>query len=237
MARDPKKINSYVVIDFETSGLDKKDGLHAQKYAVTEFAGIAINGVTLEEILRYDHMVKPYDSGLIYDPEAAKFTGITKEMCEKDGVPLKQVVEEISMLLKEANLYNTKTAKPILVAHNWDFDRGFLQDIFRRAKVDLSVFVDGDKDAYGNFIPHGIDTMDLAKACWAEVTDTATKFRLVNCCERAAIDVIDGHHAMNDVIPTTDLLRYFLTRLRYGSNDTVVVQGGNVSVHRQLFEW
>jgi DNA polymerase III epsilon subunit-like protein len=236
MARDPKKINSYVVIDFETSGLDKKDGLHSQKYAVTEFAGMALHGVTLEEILRYDNMVKPYDAGLIYDSEAAKFTGISKEMCEKDGVPLKQLVEEISTLFDEANLHNSKTAKPILVAHNWDFDKGFLQDIFRRAKVDLGKFVDGDKDAYGNFVPHGIDTMDLAKACWAEVTDTTTKFKLPHCCERAAIDLIDGHHAINDVIPTADLFRYFLTRLRSGSNE-VTVQSGNVSVHRQTFEW
>jgi DNA polymerase III epsilon subunit-like protein len=236
MARDPKKINSYVIIDFETGGLDKKEGLHAQKYPITEFAGIAINGLTLEEILRYENMVKPYDVGLIYDPEAAKFTGITKEMCEKDGVPLKQMVDDMCQLFTEANLYNTKTAKPIIIAHNWDFDKGFLQDAFRRCKVDLGKYVDGDKDAYGNFIPHGIDTIDLAKACWAEVTDTSTKFKLPNCCERAGVDHVDGHHAINDVIPTVDLLRFFITRLRSGSNE-VTVQGGNVSVHRQTFEW
>lgn len=235
MARDPKKINSYVVIDFETSGLDKDDGLHAQKYAATEFAGLAINGVTLEEILRYDDMIKPYDIGLIYDEEAAKFTGINKDMCERDGILLKDLVANICQLFTEANLHNSRTAKPILVGHNWDFDKGFLQDIFRRAKVDLSKYVDGDKDAYGNFIPHGIDTMDLAKACWAEVTDTTTKYRLNNCCERAGIDVVDGHHAMNDVIPTADLLRFFISRLRSGI--AVSVQSGNLPVHRQTFEW
>lgn len=236
MPRDPKKINSYVLIDFETSGIDKKDGLHAQKYAVTEFAGMALNGVTLEEILRYDNKVKPYDITHIYDPEAAQFTGITKEMCEESGVPIGQLVEDVSQLFKEANLHNSRTAKPILVAHNWDFDKGFLQDIFRRAKVDLATLVDGDKDSLGNFIPHGLDTMDLAKACWAEVTDTTTKFRLTQCCERAGIDVIDGHHAINDVIATADLLKFFLTRLRSGSSE-VVVQSGTVSVHRQVFEW
>lgn len=235
MARDPKKINSYIVIDFETSGFDK-DGMHAEKYAVTEFAGMAINGTTLEEILRYDNMVRPYDAGLTYDPVAANITGITKEMCEKEGIALIELVADICQLFTEANLYNSKTAKPVLVAHNWDFDRVFLQDIFRRAKVDLSKYVDGDKDAYGNFIPHGIDTIDLAKACWAPVTDTDTKYKLNNCCERAGIDLIDGHHAMNDVIPTADLLRFFLTRLRSGSTD-VTFEGGSVAVHRPTFEW
>lgn len=237
MPRDPKKINTYVIIDFENSGLDKKDGWHCNKHAATEFAGIAINGVTLEEILRYDNLIKPYDANLIYEAEAAKFTGITREMCEKDGVPLKQLVEDMCLFFKEANLHNSRTAKPILVAHNWDFDRAYLQDIFRRAGVDLSVYVDGDKDAYGNFTPHGLDTMDLAKACWGPVTDQTTKFKLANCCERASIDVIDGHHAMNDVIPTVDLLKFFISRLRSEGGTEAHVQGGNVPVHRQTFEW
>lgn len=236
MARDPKKINSFVIIDFETGGMDKKDGLHSQKYPVTEFAGLAMDGVTLEEIVRYENMVKPYDAGLIYDPEAATKTGINKELCEKEGIPLKQLVGDICQLCTEANKYNAKYIKPILVAHNWDFDKTFFQDIFRRCKVDMSKYIDGALDAWGNFQPHGIDTMDLAKKCWAEITDTDTKYTLRACCERAGIDHVDAHHAINDVVPTTDLLRYFITRLRSGSSE-VEIQGGNISVHRQTFEW
>lgn len=236
MPRAPQKINSFVVIDFETGGLDRKDRLHSQKYPITEFAGMALHGVTLQELVRYDDLVKPYDAKLIYDPQAAQITGITRELCEKDGISLSKLVENICQLCTEANVYKSKVALPILVAHNWDFDRQFFQDAFRRARVDMSKFVAGEVDHYGNFIPDGIDTLDLAKKCWAEVTDTDTKFKLRDCCFRAGIDVIDGHRAMNDVVPTADLLRYFVTRLRSGSSEVTVHQG-QISVHRKQFEW
>jgi DNA polymerase III epsilon subunit-like protein len=237
MARAPQKINSYIVFDFETGGLDKKEGLHSQKYPITEFAGIAINGVTLEEILRYDDLVKPYDNSLIYDPIAAQLTGITRELCEKDGIPLRKLVENICQLAEEANIHKSKIARPVLVAHNGAFDKQFFQDIFRRAEVDASKFVDGDKDHYGNFQPTVLDTIDFAKMLWADITETTTKFNLAACCERAGIDLVDGHRAMNDVIPLADFVRYVITRIRSGSGQ-VEVSGGNISVkHRVNFEW
>lgn len=236
MPRAPQKINSYVLIDFETGGLDKKNRLHSQNYPVTEVAVLAINGVTLEEIVKYDNLVKPYDTKLVYDPEVARITGITKEMCISQGIPLSQIVKDLCTVFEEANLYNSKTARPILVAHNWNFDRQFLQDIFRRAGVDLSKYVAGDLDHYGNFIPDGLDTIMFCKMLQAEITDTDTKFKLQSCCEMAGVDYVDGHRAMNDVIPMTDLFRYLVVRLRSGTSQ-VTVQDGKVSVHRKVFEW
>lgn len=235
MAKSPQKINSFIVIDFETGGADR-DGKHALKYPVTEVAALAINGSTLQDIVRYDNLIQPYDDKLIYDPQAAVVTGIDKQLCIKEGVPLRQVVTDLVQLMSEANVHNSKTARPIFVAHNWGFDRQFLTDIFRRASIDISKLVDGDYDHHGNFIPAGIDTIDLAKQCWADVTDNTTKFKLGACCVRAGIDYLDGHRAMNDVIPTADLFRYFMTRLRSGSTEVTVSQG-NISVHRQSYEW
>jgi DNA polymerase III epsilon subunit-like protein len=237
MARDPKKINSYIIIDFETGGLDRKEGLHAKKYPVTEFAALAINGVNLQEIIKYDNLVKPYDNSLIYDPQAATATGINRELCEAEGIPLRTLVDDIILVIEEANLYGSKTARPIFVAHNWPFDRGFLMEIFRRAGKDLSKLVNGGWDNFGNFIPQGIDTIELAKNCWAEITENTTKYNLGACCLKAGVNYVDGHRAMNDVIPTADLFRYFSTRLRSGSGDTVSVDHGNIVVHRKGFEW
>ena len=237
MPRDPKKINSFVIVDVETGGLDKKDGNHAQKVAVTEIAMLAMNGVTLQDIVKYDNLIKPYDNTLIYDPQAAQVTGIDKDLCEREGVRLREVVDDMITVLEEANVHQTKTAKPIFVAHNWPFDRGFVMEMFRRAGKDLSKYVQGGKDCFGNFIPQGIDTIDLAKQCWADITDNTTKFKLGACCLKAGVEFSDAHRAMNDVLPTADLFRYFMTRLRSGSSEVTVKEGGNISVVRKSFEW
>lgn len=236
MARAPQKINSFIVFDFETGGLDKKDRLHCQKYPVTEFAAVGLHGVTLDQIIKYENLVKPYDPKLTYDPEAAQLTGITKAMCEAEGIELGQLVEDIKQLVGETNWSNSRSARPILVGHNVGFDRHFLCDIFARCKEDLSVLFSGENDNKGNFIPDAIDTEDLAKQCWAEITDTDTKFQLKHCCERAAIEFFDGHRAINDVLPSADLLRYFSARLRSGTSD-IKVSDGRASIHRTTFEW
>lgn len=236
MPRAPQKINNYLIFDVETGGLDKKEGLHSKKVPITEFAGIGINGVTLEEILRYENIVKPYSTDLQYQPEAAAITGLTKERCEKEGVPLRQLVDDICQLLEETNIYKSKVAKPILVSHNFVFDRQFIMDAFIRAKVDLSKYVDGAKDAYGNFVPTGIDSIHLAKMLWAETTDTDSNFRLETCVGKAGIDMADAHRAINDCIPLADLLRYVITRLRSGSSEVTVVDGKATSI-RNKFEW
>jgi DNA polymerase III epsilon subunit-like protein len=228
--KEPKKINPLIVIDFETGGLSNLVN------PVTEVGMMLINGATLESVVAYDNLVRPYDDKLIYDPIAAKVTGITKEMCQRDGVRLAQVVDDMILVIEEAQTLSRKTAKPIFVAHNWPFDRGFLMNIFHRAGKDLSKLVDGGIDHTGTFVPTALDTLDLAKQCWADICDKTTKFKLGVCCQRAGIDYTDGHRAMSDVVPTGDLIKYFMTRLRSGSNDVTISQGA-ISVHRQTFEW
>lgn len=229
MALTPQKINNFIVIDFETGGLD------CRKNPVMEFAAIAVDGVTLDDIVRYEDYISPYDDELIYSPDAAKVTGITRELCEQKGIPLDQFISDLMELCKGANTRNTKTARPFFVAHNWPFDRGFLQDIMRRSGEDWSKLVDGDFDCYGNFIPHGIDSQDIAKFLWAPITETTTRFKLSDCCGMAGIEHVDAHRAMSDVEPLADLMRYFISRLR--SSGGVVVDKGQVSTNRKTFEW
>lgn len=236
MPRAPQKINNLIIFDWETSGIDKKEGKHSQKYAVTEFAGIGFDTVSCGEIIRYDNLVKPYDDKLIYDPGTVAINGITKEMCIEQGVDLKVLVNDIVELAKKTNIHNSKTARPTLVAHNGLFDRMFIQDVFERCNVDMSKYIDGDLDSHGRFVPSIIDTIDLCKWLWGDITDTDTKFKLGACLQKAGIDISDSHRAINDVIALTDLVAYIITRLRSGSSE-VSVTGGVVSVHRQNFEW
>lgn len=219
-----------MALDFETSGLS------ATKNAVMSFAAVAINGTTLEEIVKYDNLVKSYDSNLVYEPRAMEVNGLTKEKCDKEGITLRELVTDICTIFTEANIYNTKTSKPLIVAHNADFDKNFLVDIFKRAKVDMSPYVQGTVDVYGNFQPHVIDTIVWNKAMTAEITDNDTKFNLESCCQRAGVSLESAHNALNDTLALTDLLRYMITRLRSGSSE-VTISEGKASVHRQSFEW
>lgn len=230
MAKDPKKINSILCFDFETGGLDCK------KNPITEFAGILLNGATLEEMVRYDNLVKPYDNSLIYEAKAAELTGITREMCEKQGIPLKQLVDDIISLFEEGNSITGKFVKVILVAHNSPFDIPFLIEIFRRAGKDLSKYVVGSFDSEGNFIPYQIDTIADCKRMWGDITESDTKFTLEACCEKAGIQLYDAHRAINDTSSLADLYRYITTRMRTGGTE-VSVQDGVVSKHRIKFEW
>ncbi len=227
---DPKKINSFVIIDFETGGLD------CTKNPVMEFAGLAIHGTTLEKIVAYDNLVKPYDPKLYYDPNALRANGLTVDKCIKEGVSLTELVDDICDLCMEANVYKSKTAKPILIAHNGDFDKNFFIEIFRRTKKDMSQYLAGTFDPFGNFQPKMIDSIDWAKSCWAPITDTQSNFKLGTCCSKAGVEVVDAHRAMNDVIPLTDLWRYFQTRLRSNTSE-VTITDGKASVIRQTFQW
>lgn len=231
MPRDPKKINPYVIFDWETGGLKAKDS------PVMELACIGINGLTLEEVIRYDNLIKPYDKALPYQPGALAVNGLSIHECEKKGIPLSQLMTEFCQVCEETNTYGSKTAKPILVAHNAKFDKSFLLEVLRRTKVDLSKYVEGEFDGQGTFIPETIDTIQLAKACWAEVTDNDTKFKLGACCERAGVSYADGHKGMNDCESTVDLFRYFLTRIRSGSSEVTVTDGKATASHRLVFEW
>lgn len=227
----PQKINPYIFFDWETGGLK------AIENPVMELACIGINGVTLAEVVRYDNLVKPYDKKLVYMPQALAVNGLTVDQCEKNGVPLSQLMRDFCQLCEEVNIYKSKTARPILVAHNADFDRGFLQECARRTQTDLSKLVDGDFDPWGNFVPHVIDTIDWAKDCWAEQTENTTKFKMAPCCEKAGISFADGHRAINDTEALADLFRYFSLRLRSGTSDVVMSEGKATVSHRLAFEW
>lgn len=215
-----KKINCYLLLDFETGGLDYK------KNPICEFGCLGINGVNLEEVLRYDNIVKPYDDSLVYEEQAVKIHGLSKEICERDGIGLKQLVEDICLVIEETNVYKSKIAKPIVVGHNVTFDIPFLQDAFLRAGIDISQYLSGYwyKDEY---VLHYEDTMHLAKQADAH-KDDKLKYSNEECCKRNNIELSDAHRALNDVISTTDLFRYYISKLRSNGAGTVSDGSGKV---------
>lgn len=232
---DPKKINNFILFDLETGGLSW------DKNPVMEFAGMVMDGVTLEEKVRYDNLVQPYDDSLTYQQQAMDVNGLSVKMCQEEGIPLKQLVNDICELFEEAK-NGSKFLKPILVAHNGGFDKPFLQDMFLRCGKDLSKYVAGSKDRWGNFQPHMIDTVDDARQIWAEVADSSFDAKMRSCCDRAGIDLSGSHRAITDVIGMAELFRFYINRKRNGGQTIAssVENDGSIDGvidQRRSFQW
>lgn len=207
--------NPYIVLDFETGGLN------GAKHAITQIGMLCIDGVTLQEVGRYESYITPYH--FEYDQKALDYTGTTVQLLNLKGKPLQQVGEEVFNLVKEwhKKTSNTHTKKPILIGHNIKFDISFLQQLFHLCKKDLSSCFEGQKDFHGNFYPGYIDTMYLSKLALGDDPEF-TSYQLGKCCEKMEVSLVDAHNALGDVIGTKELSIKFVNRLR---NDSTNVQG------------
>jgi DNA polymerase III epsilon subunit-like protein len=217
-----KGINSFIFLDFETGGLD------CRKHAVTEVAMFAIKGDTLEKIDLISTFVKPYGE-YKYEDEALKYTGISTEDIE-GGADVNDVVNEIIELLKKSDFTpRNKGNKPILVAYNSGFDKGFLLQLFHHTKKleELEKLVYGTKDFWGNWQPEMLDAIHFTKAAFGHDPDIPN-FKLGTCIEKAGVELPDAHKAINDTIALKDMLALFFNKLRSeGSGEAVEATAGN----------
>lgn len=208
----------WIITDFETGGVD------LSKTPITEIAMSAINGATLEEIGRYESLIQPYGAelGYEYDPIAFEKTGLSMAKLEKEGKPVAEVFKEVCEFLEKANIYNNKTMyKPILVAHNALFENQCFQHLFNYFNkiAQLEKLLQGAYDFYGHYVLAYMDTMQLSRMLFA------ANIRVKTCsleitCEQLGVATADGHRAMNDVVPTEEVLKRAIKLLR--SADTGV---------------
>src|SRR5574343_367848 len=111
------KVGGYLVFDFETGGFD------CQKHAATEIGLIFLDGITLQEVGRFETYIKPYIKE--YTQEALTFTGLSLELLSTKGEDIKVVGQRLQDWLKEMRAKTGTTSytkKPTLVGHNVIFD-------------------------------------------------------------------------------------------------------------------
>jgi len=231
--KNEQKIYTAIGLDFETGGLD------ATKCACTQIALQTIRLDTFEVIDTYVKYITPYDKQEIgsskrkvlksrhekeaekqgepmeYEQVALDYSGITMEMLLKMGVDIREVAKDIIEFAKRASLTKGAQFKPILIGQNIVFDVAFLQQLMNyggQLKEFEKVF-SGKKDFYGNFQPHYIDTIDLARLVFAN-DPTVSSYKLELIAERLGLELDDAHDAGADVTATLDIVNVLANRLR-----------------------
>lgn len=236
-------IYTAVVLDFETGGLD------CTRCACTQIAMQAVRLDTFEVLGRYVNYIAPYDrqplggapkrkvlktrreveletaaAPMDYESAALNYTDITMELLRSRGVSLKQVAAEVIDFVRRHTLSRGARYKPVLIGQNIPFDAGFLQQMMAYAGL-LKEFAQafaGTTDFYGNFQPHYLDTIDLARLCLAAAPEV-TSYKLELVAERLGIELDDAHDADADVTATREVAALCGRRLRQ-NGDTDVSQ-------------
>lgn len=188
---------NYIVFDCETGGLDET------KNPITQFACVILDAHTLKEIDRWETYVQPYADLTI---EKAAIEGTMVKMSDVNrGMEVKAFVRSMTTFWEKyrTKAKNREMGRLVPVGYNVQFDIRFLNFALSWCnKPDITEWM----------FPNAIDTFALAKMAW-NVTGTE-KLNLGACCERAKINLVNAHGAMNDVEATADLLRYFVKKMR-----------------------
>jgi DNA polymerase III epsilon subunit-like protein len=114
---------SLIVFDTETSGLDP------QKHQIIELSAILLQQENQSDVggnghfIETDHMDEyvRLPKGTTLDPVISRITGITEEMLSEHGHTAEAVADMF------VNMMNKGTGPVLLVAHNAQFDGGFLR--------------------------------------------------------------------------------------------------------------
>ena len=211
--------NRFIAVDTETGGLLSKGKVAVAQVALTEVAMVSVDNESLEIVEQDSWLIAPYMEGLEYTAKAAEVSGITKQMCEKEGLDLEFVYKSMVKYLK-AN--NVGTKKPIIIMQNKKFDIPFVENLF-----------DAFKDSFYKHIERIEDTMEWSRNyMWP----SEGKHNLAIITDRCGLDHTDAHRALADTIVTAKVWIHFMKKLR-GENIQPVVSEENTNSFRKTFKF
>jgi DNA polymerase III alpha subunit (gram-positive type) len=218
------KVPPILIYDFETGGFE------SQIHAVTEFAGIFIDGDTLEEICRYEAVLKPYHPDLLYTPEALKASNMTMEIIN-NGIDFKTFTRDFTTFLRKGAIHSGEKYKPIVGGHNIVFDNPFMQQLFHHMGKKIQEFLNCKEDFYGNWYPKYVDSLTWAMIAYPELLS----HKLGECVIHSGAELVNAHRAMTDVKGNGNLFEKFFKNLRGTGN--VVVDTAEKTLYREAFKF
>lgn len=212
--------SNYIVFDCETGGL------YEDKNPITQYAAVILDGKTLKEIDRWETFVKPY-ADLVIEQDALDRTMVSMSDINA-GVSVK---EFINTAIEFWESYRVKSkvrekGRLIEVGHNIPFDNRMVNWALEYNKKPLIT-----EWMHPNFI----DTLALAKLAFGVTGEE--KINLGASCNMAKIKLTDAHGAMNDVEATTELLRWYMKKLRSKKGDISTEETRKRATGRDFFEF
>jgi DNA polymerase-3 subunit alpha (Gram-positive type) len=186
----------FLVLDTETGGLLSKGKEATIDIALTEIGVVVVDSESLEIINEHSWLIKPYDDGLIYSAGAEKASGISKKMCEDNGIELELAYTSFVKVLKDNKIGRNA---PILIIQNNLFDMPFFNNLF-------AVF----NDDFENYYDRVEDTLDWARLKFIEKPD----FKLGSIAEYLNLDHVEAHRALPDARITARVWISFVKSLR-----------------------
>lgn len=231
----PKEENPILIaftLDFETGGLK------CQTSACTQIAIHATRLDTFERIGTYVKYIYPYNQKDIkgattkrkvlkskydipeeqlmdYEPKALEYSAITMDMLYNMGVDIITVANEVVQFIADNTPKVPKNMKPFLIGQNVDFDKGFFMQMMEYAGLvkEVSKYLRGHEDFYGNWQPDVLDTIILGQLALC-ATPNVTSYKLELMCERLGVELDDAHDADADVSATTNVVAVLTQRMR-----------------------
>jgi CRISPR-associated protein Cas2 len=158
---------AYVVADIETTGLK------AGEDVILELAGLRVqNGAEVEHFQRLIQIERPIPETVV------QLTGITEELCSREGIPLKKALVEFTEFVQQDRI----------VCHNAAFDSKFLRAAYRSC---------GLTPLYNDFT----DTLAMAR----RKVDDVSNYKLETLAAYFQLESSSLHRALPDCKLTMQL--------------------------------
>lgn len=174
MPRGQSLDDTFVVFDIETTGLSK------ETESITEIGAVKV--VDGKIIDRFSTFVNPER---LIPAEITKLTGITNEMVA-DAPVITEILPKFLEFCQDA----------VLVAHNANFDTGFIRlNAERKCGIEVKNTV--------------LDTLELSRSLLPELK----KHKLDIICEQLGVSLEGHHRAVNDAEATAEVFLKFIDML------------------------
>ena len=174
MPRGQSLDDTFVVFDIETTGLSK------ETESITEIGAVkVVDGKIIDRFSTFVNPERPIPA------EITKLTGITNEMVA-DAPVITEILPKFLEFCQDA----------VLVAHNANFDTGFIRlNAERKCGIEVKNTI--------------LDTLELSRALLPELK----KHKLDIICEKLGVSLEGHHRAVNDAEATAEVFLKFIDML------------------------